>query len=541
MPDETTKPCAKRAPKLRLPQRLLALGSGALTALAFPGALSGALVWVSLVPFLLLALRPRGKREMAGLFATFGAGFFPVLMYWFLAMHPLTWLGFTEVQSLVIVIGAWTIVSGLLTLQLAGVGALWAALSRRLGPEPGGLHVLGLAGLWMAYEFASSVGPFGFTWSSLATTQTQALGIVQVVDLFGAFPLSALIVGVNAALALGLRRQYGVPLAGRAWRPAAVALGLAGLGVGYSAYRLAEKLPEPTFTVGLVQGNVAGGEKWAHGDGALKRMADKYLGLSAKLPQADLVLWPETAMPAFLRNVPALGERLASTARSEQRTYMFGTLDWDGFGKDQVLYNAVTAIGPDGRSLGFDYKRHLVPFGEYVPFRKLLPEALMQAMGLVNVLGVDYAPSPRVHIFDLPYAKIGTGVCFDGIFPDAMRPATLAGAEVLALVTNDAWYKDTTAPRALHAQAVLRAVENRRYVMRAANTGISSVIDAHGNPHALTPVFKDAAVVAPVAPLTTISLYTRLGDVVPAATLVALVGGLALGWIRDRLKKPSAA
>lgn len=539
MPDDTSPACAPQAPKPTLSSRLAVLASGVLTALAFPGALPGALAWVALVPFALMALRARGKRRGAALFATFGLGFFPTLMYWFLAMHPLTWLGFTEVQSLAIVVGAWVLVSALLIAQLALAGAFWGAIARALGPKPTGWHALALALLWTAYEYLISLGPFGFTWSDLAVSQYQTLGLLQVIDLFGSFPLSGLIVGFNGAIALTLlRRKAGGPAA---WRPSLAAFALLIAAGGYSAWRLAQPLPAPTFTVGLVQGNVAGGEKWAHGEGALQRMADKYFALSKTIPQANLVLWPETALPAFFRNVPPLEARLDQAARSEKRTYMVGTLDWNGYGKEQVLYNAVTAVGPDGRSLGFDYKRHLVPFGEYVPFRSLLPASLMEGMGLVNVLGVDYAPGTDVHLFELPYARIGVGVCFDGIFPDAMRPAARAGATVLALVTNDAWYKDTTAPRVLHAQAVLRAVENRRYVMRAANTGISSVIDAHGNPHAVTPVFQDAAVTAEVAPLTETTLYTRFGDVLPAAGLVALIGGLALGWIRERLKKPSAA
>ena len=231
----------------------------------------------------------------------------------------------------------------------------------------------------------------------------------------------------------------------------------------------------------------------------------------------------------FLRNDAATFQRMQNEADRQNRYVIFGTLDWEGSPPNLKLFNAVTGFGPAGETLGYDYKRHLVPFGEYVPGEHTAAE-LMQAFGLMNILGNDYAPGLDPHLFELPFARIGAGVCYDGIFPDAVRPSVLKGAEVLALITNDAWYKDTTAPRVLLAHAVLRAVENKRYILRAANTGIASVISPVGNTLGRTPVYQDATLVGRAAPIRELTRYTRFGD---WAAVLATLGFLGF-WTDGR-------
>ncbi|HEY9722132.1 MAG TPA: apolipoprotein N-acyltransferase, partial [Oscillatoriaceae cyanobacterium] len=517
----------------------LAALSGVLLAAAYPGSNQGYLAWFALVPLMLLAFRPRGKRAMAGLFAAFGAGLNLVLLYWFLAMHPLTWLGFTVTQSLGIVIFAWLGASAALTVQFALLGFVYGYVTQRW-ETPDWRHVLSLALGWTALEWLTSLGPFGFTWDNLALTQVHYLPLIQVLNLVGPFPLAGLIIGVNGALALAIRRQFGKPFALANWQPLGAALFPVACVAAYGLVQVSRPLPDTTFSVEIVQGNIAGSEKFAHGPGALEREADKYFTLTDQHKDAELVIWPETSMPTYVRSMPAqwLYSRLMRTANQENRTLLIGTLDWSGFPPNpQHLYNAVTAFAPRVGNLGFDYKRHLVPFGEYVPGRDLLPAGLMKAAGLMNILGEDFTPGVVPHIFTMPFGNVGTGVCYDGIFPDEMRKPVLAGAQILALVTNDAWYKDTTAPRVLNAHAVLRAVENDRWVLRAANTGISSIIDPHGNIVAETPVFKDETLVGRAAPMDGLTLYTRFGNWAP---MLALLGFLAFLVSRWTLRKTAA-
>lgn len=506
--------------------------SGVVLALAFPGIDWGWLAWVALVPFCLVVFRPRRKRDMVSLFGAFGAGFYLTLLYWFLCMHPLTWLGFTYAESIGIVTFAWLGASLALVLQLLVFGWVYGWLTRRW-EKPCWGHAVGLALGWTALEWLSSLGTFGFTWGNLALSQVHSLPMIQVLDLTGAFPLAGLIVLVNGTIALGARRQAGQPWSIAHWKPVGVALVPVVCVLLYGAYRLAQPLPPTTFSCEIVQGNIAGGDKFDKGPNAIYREADHYLQLTAQHPDTNMVLWPETAMPTWMRNNPRLLDELRTAVRKQHRYLMTGTLDWSGQQPDIKFYNAVGMFDPSGNLMGFDYKRHLVPYGEYVPGRAWMPSFLTH----INILEMDFTPGQDPHIFDLPFGKIGAGVCYDGIFPDAMRPVVLAGAQVLTLVTNDAWYKDTTAPRVLDAHAALRAVENHRYVLRAANTGISSVIEPTGRIVASTPVFQDATLVGRAAPLTDITLYTRFGDWASQLASLGFLGMLLWQWTNRRRRR----
>jgi apolipoprotein N-acyltransferase len=311
--------------------------------------------------------------------------------------------------------------------------------------------------------------------------------------------------------------------------------------LGYGAVRLSQPLPATTFSTEIVQGNFAGGEKWAKGmdpQAFIRKTADKYLKLTDEHPDTDLVLWPETALPTYIRNDYETINRLTAETTKHHRYLMTGTINYDGTREAYHLYNAVTAFGPRGENLGFDAKRHLVPFGEYVPGRDLLPSAVMSAFGLMNIVGHDFTPGGTPHLFEFPFAKIGIGVCYDGIFPDAMRPAVLAGADVLALVTNDSWYKDTTAPRVLNAHAALRAAETKRYVLRAANTGICSIIEPTGRVVATTPVFQDATLVGRAAPMHELTLYTRWGDWASILSAFGFLAFLGMRWTTRKTNQP---
>lgn len=525
--------------RLRWQELLFTAISGVLMALAFPGIELSLLAWVALVPLCLVVFLPRRKRDMAALFASFSLGFYLTLLYWFLWMHPLTWLGFSEFQSQAIVIVALLGSNFLLMLQWVVFGFIFGWMTQPWG-KAHWKHAVALALGWTTMEWITSLGAFGFTWGNLALSQYETLPMLQIIDVVGSYPLAALIVGVNAAIALALRAQYAKPFAIKHWAPVGVALVPVVGSLAYGLVRLGDPLPETNFSVEIVQGNIYGGDKFAKGREALDKTVGKYLALSDQHADTDLVLWPETAMPLYLRNDMPTYEKLRSVADRQNRYYMFGTLDWEGQPPEMKLFNAVTAFGPEGQPMGFDYKRHLVPFGEYVPGRNLLPKPLMEAAGLINILGMDYAPGVDPHLFQFPFAKIGAGVCYDGIFPDAIRPTVLKGAEVLALVTNDAWYKDTTAPRVLLAHAVLRAVENKRYVLRAANTGISSVITPKGNTQGRTPVYQDATLVGRAAPMRELTVYTRFGDWASALAGLGVLGLMVNAWMNRRRRKSSA-
>lgn len=514
----------------------LAALSGLLMVLAFPGPALQPLAYVALVPFLLQLFKAQRKRQKVALFATYGGVFHLGLVCWFVAMHPLTWLGFSWWASLGVVFFAWLGVSLGLTIQVVVLGVLYS-LATRKSAEVASYHVAVLACGWTAMEWLASLGIFGFTWSNLALSQVAWLPAVQGIELTGPYPVALLVVMLNGALALGFHLGWNQPQV-RLTLASAIFLWLGWLGYGFGRLNQleAQLAQAPKHNVGIVQGNIHGGEKFDRGEGAVYRMATHYLALSDQLATASLVVWPETSMPAFLRNDQRLLSMISTSASQHKRHMFVGALDWSGSQatKDLTLHNAVALVSPEGRLVGMDNKRHLVPYGEFVPWRAYMPDFLTH----INILANDFSPGEGAKVFDTPLGVLGAGVCYDGIFPDAMRPPVEKGAQVLALVTNDAWYKDTSAPRVLSAHAQLRAIESRRFIIRAANTGISSIIEPTGRLQAQTGLYVDAVLSGTVSPLSGLTAYMKLGDLL--AYLLAGLFGFALLWGGSRPRRLEA-
>lgn len=492
----------------RLGTGLVAFASGAVLSFSFPGWDAWFLAWFALVPFLVMLLQPRSARSYAWIAGAFGMGFFGGVNYWLLAMHPLTWLGpgMTVTLSLVIVFLAWSLLA--LILSLGSITAFTAAgLTLRALGNKGKLGawaaVLVPACFWAAMEYAQANGVFGYTWNMLASTQYRTLPLLQATALFGPFPLSALIVAVNAAIAWGIARREWKPLAGTL----SVVVALSGFGLWW----MNRPVTGASVSVAVVQGNVSQTEKWQRGNEA--EIQERYFELSRRVAGAKLVAWPESALPVLLSSTPALYDRFSSEAKARGQAFLTGTFN-STTGADGLprYYNATTMFGPDGRNMGWDAKKHLVPFGEYLPWRDTLPSLWSKTFTQLNLMAVDMTPGDRPVPFEAPFGRVGSNVCFDSIFPDVMRDTARAGAEMFVLVTNDAWYKKTMALQQHLAHGVLRAVENRRPFLQAANTGASAVVDHTGRIVALAPTWTTAAVMAEVRPVSEQTPYTRFGD-----------------------------
>ncbi|HEY9855285.1 MAG TPA: apolipoprotein N-acyltransferase [Stenomitos sp.] len=487
---------------------LVAAGSGAVLSLAFPGWDAGWLAWFAMVPFLMQIMGPRRTREYMTLSAAFGFGFFGGLNYWLLAMHPLTWLGpsMTVPLSLAIVFLAWALLALILALgamvAFTGAGVVMRALTRQ-GRLAGWMAVLVPACFWVLMEYVQAHGTFGYSWGMLAATQYKTLPLLQSIALVGSFPLAGLIVAVNAGIAWTILK--------REWKPLAGALLTVILASGFGAWWMNRPVPGTPVPVAVVQGNISQTEKWHRGNEF--RIMDTYLALSAKAAKAKLVVWPESALPVLLNQTPALGDRLTQEARTRQQYYLVGAFNSDVGPKGLPRYfNATTVYGPAGENLGWDAKKHLVPFGEYLPGRDTLPAIWSRTFSQLNLLSVDVTPGERPNPFKTSFGAVGSNVCFDSIFPDVMRGTARAGAEAFVLVTNDGWYKKTMAMQQHLAHGVLRAVENRRPFVQAANTGASGVVDHTGRIVALAPTWEPTVTEATIVPVADMTPYTRFGD-----------------------------
>lgn len=241
---------------------------------------------------------------------------------------------------------------------------------------------------------------------------------------------------------------------------------------------------------------------------------------------AELVIWPEFTVPLCWSCAEPLyrefGDEVDSLVASGRSTLLLGTNEVTGPKTDPQYHNTVMAIHPDlSRSLYF--KMHLVPFGEYTPYKKVFffIERVTHAIG-------DITPGREAVLHEHAGFRFGSPICYEVIFPNLVRKFVRKGADFLVTITNDGWYGKTSAPHQHWAQAVVRAVENRRYLLRAATTGISGFVDPFGRVLSSSRLMTRTVLTETIYPSARLSLYTRIGDALPIAGLTLSLLSLIL-------------
>ena len=361
----------------------------------------------------------------------------------------------------------------------------------------------------MALELLRNYLLSGFPWNLLGYSQHQNLPLIQIADITGVYGVSALIVMTNAAIteliAVMSYREY----ADRKiiWPVTAVVVMAASALYGH--YRLTD-LPRPydSMKVTVVQGDIEQFHKW---DPAFQmQVFDVYKQLTADAvaqKKPDLVIWPETATPFYFQDRILVGE-LSDSVKKSNTWLLTGSPSIEGRGSDYVEYNSAYLINPSGIPADRYDKMHLVPFGEYVPLKTLLPFVSKMVHGIGDFgSGRDYT------VMRMDKGSFGTAICFEVIFPELVRHFVLGGANFLTSITNDAWFGNSGAPYQHFDMSVFRAVENRRSMVRAANTGISGVILPSGEVVARTSLFKRYAITAEVPLMKEKTFYTLYGDI----------------------------
>ncbi len=473
---------------------LLALFAGAAIALSMPGFRLGPLAFVALVP-LFLALE-EGKGFLMG-FLT-GVTFFAIDLRWLLTLYRFNPLVVPGYLLLVIYLASYL---GLFGLIMGWLGKKWGYDGTLLILAPLSFTLL---------EILRTHGPLGNGFSALYQSLYRFPELIQVVALAGPWALSAAIVFVNTSVYLALRK-----------RPAYL---LTGLGmIGFLAGLFLLPIPqdgEPLKTA-VISSNVSQEVK-LNGRNLLP-LLEKYiaLGKEAATQNPDLIVFPESILPGYiLRDERLLPEftRLAQEAGSH---VLFGTGDI----RSGKIYNSVALISPTGEILDIYSMVYPVPFGEYIPGRRLLAKIGLGSFA-ASFLPQDLARGEGL----TPIGGIGTPICFESTLPAIIRGFTANGATLLVTVTNDAWFLKSSELRAHFACAVFRAVETRRYLIQAANGGISGIIDLRGR--ILREITGEGIISAEVVQRKDRSLYTRWGESPLYAAFA--VGGLAavLMWKR---------
>jgi apolipoprotein N-acyltransferase len=504
----------------------LAVASGLALAAAFPKVDLSLLAWVAFVP-LFYAIERQSLRRVVGYAWLQGFVCYIGSLYWVvIALHDFAHiaalLAILPMLLLAAIMGAYTAV------------AIWSGefAARRLCLP----SVLTMPIAWSALEWVRSYFPIGFPWNLLGYAAYRNVEIIQFGEITGVYGVSALIMFFNVVAYAIIFQVYSrrVQTLGLGTLTAVMALAL--VFGSWRVHQLATALPQGSLKVAMVQGDIPQSLKW---DPKFLETSFKiYGGQSQAAAQrgADLIIWPEAAATFFFQPDDRYPLSFAEDATYRQRLLDLAVRIGDpilfgapalGVEDDRVgFYNRAYLVSATGKVDGWYDKIQLVPFGEYVPMRKLLG-------GLVNrvVVGFgDMFAGREQTLFDVRGAQLAVLICYESVFPNLTRTAVKRGADVLVNITNDAWYGTSSAPYQLLAMAAMRSVETKAPMVRVANTGISAVIQADGTITARTPLFKRGTEIEHVYWRRTKTVYVQIGDVFAetclALTLVAL--GVAL-------------
>lgn len=503
---------------IRLWQWLLAILSGVLQVLIFPSPSFFSLSWIALVPLLVALLQPgNGKGEPGkgqlldpsgrDIGATtpwqgFGLGYVNGLLlylgscYW--VYHVMHVYGGLEAP---VAIGVLLLFCGILALFNAVFSSLLVLAARR--GAHGRRNALLLAPfLWVGLELARS-RITGFPWDLLGTAQVDNIPVTRMATITGVYGVSFLIVLVNAGIAASW-------LTPERWRRRLLPITLA-VAVMLQMGVLANPHPLPAeHAAVLVQANVPLDEHWTLESfnqtlNQLKRMsvAPRQSGR-----RPELIVWPESPAP-FFDSDDNFRISLSALAREQNAYVVAGAVGLlpGATSATPDIANRAALVAPNGDWVGHYDKIHLVPFGEYVPFKSVF----VFAQKLTREVG-DYRPGTARTVFNAGGQRLGVFICYESVFPDEVRRFAAGGAQVFINISNDGWYGEHGAPGQHLNMARMRAIENNRWLLRDTNTGVTASIDPYGRVVQQLPRNMRTALMAPHGLIDSQTFYTRHGD-----------------------------
>ena len=529
---------------------VLAGASGLFLPLSFPKSDLGLLAWIALVP-LHWALDGKSKLQAFWIGWLSGTIAFTGMMAW-----VVTAMNTYGKVPLVVSYGLMLLLTAYLGLYIGfyAAGTVWL---QTLIPRYG---LFAVPCLWVTLELIRTYVLSGLPWGLLGYSQYRLIEMIQIADHMGVYGVSFLIVLVNVAVAEFL--SWLMPLR-RGFRPAKLPWELAAMtallvtlsweyGLGVLSGAPFTDIPRSTVSVGVVQPNVDQAVKWdtAYREETLTRF-DR---LTAQLGRTtDLIVWPEAATPFVFEREPIYQLQLIAMANRAQTPILFGSPALR-FYPDQrpYLLNSAYLLSPDGQLLGRYDKQHLVPFGEYIPFKSSLLSFLDK---LVEGIGdfeagpgptiLTVTPKPQSSVESMAGttprpANFGVAICYEVIFPNLVRRLAANGAEFLVTVTNDAWFGHSSAPSQHFAMVVFRSVENHLAFARSANTGISGFVDPFGRIVEATPIFTEQAVKTTIQVWRPDTFYSRHGDVFAYGCAIICALLFLFGLFRTKEPEPDA-
>jgi len=358
----------------------------------------------------------------------------------------------------------------------------------------------------------------GFPWIPLGNTMVTFLPVAQLASVVGVYGLSIFVALLNTGFAIAA-----MSAARRRFIVAAATLALITVTSVWGGWRLSsnELTSGPTVTVGLIQGNIAQTDKWNPARAGM--ILDRYMQLTQQAVQqgAQFIIWPESSTPFYFDDDPA-GNIVRQMVRQIGKPLLLGSDEVEP-GERSHSYNSAFMLDTAGATAAVYRKIHLVPFGEYVPFQKLL----FFVGPLVEAVSA-FTAGTRVTMLPVEGHMVSTAICYEVTYPALAREAVREGSELLTTITNDAWYGESSAAYQHFEMAMMRAIEQGRYLVRSANTGISGIVDPYGRVLIKTKLFETVAVVGEARYVQARTVYATIGDL--AVYLSATVVALALAW-----------
>ncbi len=489
-----------------IPTWILALISGTLMGLAYPPTHLGWLAWIGFIPlYLVWELDTPWQAAINSYLA--GTWSHLISLYW-IGLNS----GASTGVVLLSLIGA-VLYLGLYWAVVGGVSSFWFRKDRStvwLWPF-----------LWVTMEWIRSLGPLGFPWANLALTQADYLPFLQILDRTGTYGLSFVLVLLNVLIWKGwTQRSYG-------WGVAAIGL-LLGLGLdGTLAIRSHERSSGDTlFTFAGVQPNMDPNAKW---DPKLRQanwsLMDS-LYQEALTLEPDVVLWPETALPEYLRLSYRVRKPLEARVRATGIPLLSGTVDrLIRAGGEREYYNASIFFTPNQPPVMY-YKINLVPFAEYIPLSGKYP-----ALKKLNFGQGNFTPGKDYTVFSWNGFHFSTVICYESTIPHVFSEFIRRGARGMIIQSNDGWLGRSSGPYQHFEWAKLRAIENRVPVVRCANTGISGWFDKIGRTHNVIPLGEQGIFKARISYGDRISPYANVGDLFALWSTLMVLFGLGIKWL----------
>ncbi len=463
--------------------------SGILLALSFQKFNIFFIVWIAFIPLIYCIYKSNFTESIIYSFVT-GFVFNVIYLYWmfpFLLFHTETLL-----DSCCVSILTWLYFAAYFVVW--GIFFCWLKykVTNRI------MFSISIAAIWAILDFLKSYIVTGLSWNLLAYSQASFLYLIQICDIFGVYIISFVIVFVNILIYFFITEKKFIYLM------IAFCTIMSLLGYGYCKIKILDIENGKKISVGIVQPNIEQKKKWEDKyKGEILSSIENLVTENFKNKNLDLVAYPETMLPGYLRRDPIIKDFVKNIS-------CFGKINLIG-GIDSRFkikkQNSVFVVSQEGETINKYNKTHLIIFGEYLPFEFILSKLLTN----LNTTG-EMIKEEHVKIIELQNLKIGINICSENYYSSLSRKFTLLGAEILTTHANDAWFDGMSAINQHFVLNVFRAIENRKYLIVSANTGISGVIDPTGKIMKQTKNQEQVCFEEIIYTNNYITIYDRIGD-----------------------------